>query len=80
MEKDETQFDKNEGTQLVIHDNAGTINVHNHFNDNTKSAEARRENEKEQNKLVADLLNNISKFATEYIEMEKVNKKNTRKQ
>lgn len=75
MEK-ENQLDKNDGAQLVIQSNQGTINIHNHVNDNTKAVEAKRENEKEQNKIFANFLVSAKEIANKFMNVEEMAAKN----
>lgn len=80
MEKEQEVLDENNGIQIVIQSNNGTITIHNHSNDNTQAINAKRENEKEQNKLVFDFINAGSKIAHEFIEFEKTKTNKNKKQ
>lgn len=79
---DETQFDKNEGNQLVINSNTGTINIHNHVKGNNEALEAYIESEKLTSKNISDFIMAASQIAKDILEATKneKNKKNTRKQ
>lgn len=85
---DETQFDKNEGNQLVINSNTGTINITNHIKCDTKAIESWLEKEKLQSQVFGDFIKSASGIAKDFIEHSRSEKaeasektkKNTRKQ
>lgn len=74
--KKEMKLEKNDGLQLVIQSNSGTINIHNHVNDNTRSIDAKRETEKERNKIFSDFIVSAKEVAKDFIQLENDNKQN----